>query len=84
MEDGFGLSTVAGLLAVVAAFALGYCGGLEGRSISEGAVGAVGQEAGRRKGRRWKEKGGGERSTLPALYCVTLCWVCFLQSLPLQ
>jgi hypothetical protein len=22
--------------------------------------------------------------TFPALYCVTLCWVCFLQSLPLQ
>lgn len=22
--------------------------------------------------------------TLPALYCVTLCWVCFLQSRPLQ
>ena len=22
--------------------------------------------------------------TLPALYCVTLCWVCFLQPWPLQ
>jgi hypothetical protein len=25
-----------------------------------------------------------EIRTLPALYCVTLCWVCFRQSLPLQ
>lgn len=30
VEDGFGLAAVAGLFAVVAAFALGDCGGLEG------------------------------------------------------
>ena len=28
--------------------------------------------------------GGNGYGTLPALYCVTLCWVCFLHSLPLQ
>ena len=44
-----------------------------GRGVS-GEVRGGGRGVGRRGG----------RGTLPALYWVTLCWVCFLHSLPLQ
>lgn len=81
VEHGLRLPAVAGLLAVVAALALrdGGClisappGGGTRCQLCGGGVMVTG---GRKKG--------GKRFTLPALYWVTLCWVCFLHSLPLQ
>ena len=67
VEDGFRLTAVTGLFAVVSALSL-----REGRGLFC-CVSDVG---------RWCRILGGR--ALPALYCVTLWFVCFLQSLPLQ
>lgn len=70
VEDGLGLTTVTGLLAVISALSLG-----EQRSLREGyPISSRRTEIGAERHLR----------TLPALYCVTLCWVCFRQSRPLQ
>ncbi len=61
------------------------CGVLNAKRSGEKGRGVVDDEW---AGEREKLGSGGEGvrgvGTLPALYCVTLCWVCFLHSLPLQ
>ena len=68
VEDGLGLTTVTALLPVVTTLTLGIKGRLQREYENQVDLGS-----GRSDGR-----------TLPALYCVTLCWVCLRQSLPLQ
>lgn len=68
LEHGLGLTSVTGLFAVVSSLSLCEQGCLE--EIVSAAV--------------WHAEWRTVEHTLPALYCVTLCWVCFLQSLPLQ
>ncbi len=96
VEDGLRLAAVAGLLAVVAALALRDGGCLSGcpgggslvvaclmrEEVGGGGGGGVVDDEWTEE--REKLRRGGGLGTLPALYCVTLCWVCFLHSLPLQ
>lgn len=67
VENGLGLTTVTGLLAVITTLSLRECGGLY--SLSQYPAFTILSIS---------------QPTLPALYCVTLCWVCFLQVLCLQ
>jgi hypothetical protein len=71
VEDGLGLTTVTTLLSIVTTLTLGEQGGLEGRENNISALVLTVH---------------GERFllTLPALYWVTLCWVCLWHSLDLQ
>jgi len=77
VEHGLRLTSVSGLLAVVTALSLREERGLTGFGVSCDRGNPEGMGVcGRRRARGFL--------TLPALYWVTLCWVCFLQSLPLQ
>ena len=70
VEDRLGLTTVTGLLTVVTTLTLG-------EEVSLCRCMLVSDV-------RTDDFEVGMRRTLPALYWVTLCWVCFLHSLPLQ
>ena len=76
VEDGLCLTTVSGLLAVVSPLSLSDRGGLCEWRRQDQWMAFIHRS-------RWSLVQDFSR-TLPALYCVTLCWVCFLQSLPLQ
>lgn len=72
VEDRLGLTTVTTLLSIVTTLTLGEQGGLEeeGKNISALVLTDHGVES--------------SLLTLPALYWVTLCWVCLWHSLDLQ
>lgn len=72
VEDGLGLTTVTALLAVVTTLTLREQRGLD-----------IGEKNGISKRSTWR-KPERERFTFPALYWVTLCWVCFRHCLDLQ
>lgn len=71
-EDRLGLTTVTALLAVVTTLTLREQRGLD-----------IGEKNGISKRSTWR-KPERERFTFPALYWVTLCWVCFRHCLDLQ
>lgn len=71
VEDGLGLTTVTTLLSIVTTLTLGEQGGLEGREKNISALVLT-------------DRGESFWLTLPALYWVTLCWVCLWHSLDLQ
>lgn len=71
VEDRLGLTTVTTLLSIVTTLTLGEQGGLEGREKNISALVLT-------------DHGGSFWLTLPALYWVTLCWVCLWHSLDLQ
>jgi len=73
VEHGLCLTTITTLLSVVTTLSLGEQRGLSITQVRFHVFFVVGCELVR-----------GKIRTFPALYWVTLCWVCFLQSLPLQ